>query len=462
MWKTAKPSGKYCKNRKAKTISHPGRTAIATLLVLVPLVLNPSSSHAQEPDTGAAAQDSAGPVTPDSAEAIRAGFDRPPSKPRFDAVDAVELPFRIVFYPLRLLGKGTAKLAGAITNISQPREYGLFDRFVEAGVRPRFGSIGPRSSIAAGALVDRFSPFFFESMISIRGSQRHRVGLDFDVFPNRFTASYTFQREAEPHFWGIGPHTRLEDRVDYRWDHQLAAALGSARVSDVTLVGGIGYQDNRVARGFDGARTDIQDSQLADTLYGVNERAKYAVANASATFDKTYNRGLQRRGYYLEVAADLFRGVDGTDSDFHRFRGVVTGYVPANPRQALALRGIAEMNRSDGGRGVPFTHLAAFGDEAGGRAYRDGRFRDQAVLALMSEWRYEVWRELHERGRVESFLLLDTGTVGERFADMRLRHLAWSFGFGMRVVWEGQVRWLAYLAFGKDGGRLDINFSSVF
>ncbi len=425
------------------------------------LILPPGGGLCQEPvrhtppDSGAA-------VTPDSADVIRASFERPPAKPPFDAVDAVALPFRVIFFPLRLLGRANAKLVGFMTGLSRPREYTLFERLVEAGFRPRFGSIGPRSSFAAGVLFDRWSPFYIESAISIRGSQRHEVGLDFDRGYSRFGASYRFQREAEPHFWGVGPRTGKDDKVDYRWDHQLASALASARISTVTLVGGIGYQDNRVARGFDARTTDIQDSEAADTLYGVKERTRYAVANASAVFDKTYNRGLQRRGYYLEVAADLFRGVDGTDSDFHRLRAVLTGFLPANPRQALALRGIAEINTPDGGRGVPFTHLATLGDAAGGRAYKDGRFRDLAVLAFMSEWRYEVWRELHERGRVESYLLLDTGTVGERFSAMRFSDLYWSFGFGMRVVWDAQERWLVYLAFGEEGVLFNVRFSRLF
>jgi hypothetical protein len=429
--------------------------------VLGSLILVPGSGSCQEP-ARQTPPDSSVLVTPDSADAIRASFDRPPAKPPFDAVDAAAFPFQVIFFPLRVLGKANAKLVGFITGLSKPREFTIFERLAEAGFRPRFGSIGPRSSFAAGVRFDRWSPFFIESAISIRGSQRHEVGLDFDRGYSRFGGSYLFQRDAEPHFWGVGPQTERDDKVDYRWDRQLAAALASTRFSTLTLVGGLGFQDNQVARGFDDKTTDIQDTEAADTLYGVSERIQYAVVNASAVFDKTYNRGLQRRGYYLEVAADLFRGVNRTDSDFHRLRAVLTGFLPANPRQALALRGIVEINTRDGGRGVPFTHLATLGDVAGGRAYKDGRFRELAVLAFMSEWRYEVWRELHERGRVESYLLLDTGTVGERLSAIRFSNLYWSFGFGMRVVWDTQVRWLAYLAFGEEGMLFNLRFTRLF
>ncbi len=84
------------------------------------------------------------------------------------------------------------------------------------------------------------------------------------------------------------------------------------------------------------------------------------------------------------------------------------------------------------------------------------------MIGLMTEWRYEVWRELHERGRVESFLLMDTGTVGRKFSRMSLSDLRWSFGFGARLVWGAEVRWLGALAFGKDGARFDVKYSHVF
>jgi hypothetical protein len=98
----------------------------------------------------------------------------------------------------------------------------------------------------------------------------------------------------------------------------------------------------------------------------------------------------------------------------------------------------------------------------GARAYRQHRFRDLVMLALMSEWRYEVWRELHERGRAETFFLLDTGTVSDRFKNMSLSDLRWSFGLGLRLVFESEVRWLTWLAFGRDGAEFDVRFTRVF
>ncbi len=433
----------------------PGPRAAPAVLALALLAVASAAASAQDARP-------AGPVSPDSADAIRATLVRPRAKPPADAVDVVTVPFRVAVFPLRLLGKGGAGLVAFMARALRPRENSLLKRLSDAGLRPRFGSIGPRSGAAAGVKFVRWSPFFVQTEYSVRRSQRHEVGLEFGGQSYSLAGSYTFARHAQPHFWGIGPNTKNGDRVDYLWDRQIVGVAAAIAASRWTFGGRVAYEDNRVGRGFDGERPDIQDLPRVDTLFGVRERTRYLAYNLSAALDHTRRRGFQRRGYMLELRGVLYRGARRTDSDFHRLRGVATGYVPANARQALAVRGIVEVNDSDGGRGVPFTHLASLGNWNGGRAYHSGRYRDLAMAAAMAEWRYEVWRELHERGRVESFLLIDSGAVGHRLGDIGVEDLRWSFGFGMRLVWAARARGNAVLAFGRDGPRFSMRFRAVY
>jgi hypothetical protein len=402
-----------------------------------------------------------GPVTPDSADVIRSSFERPPAVPEIDAVDWAAMPFRALFAPLVILGKLNVELAGFAAKILQPQEISIFDRLAAEGFRPRFGTIGTRSGIAAGLLFDRWRPFLLETAFSIRGSQRHIVGLQFDRARYVFGASYMFQRDGQPHFWGEGVGSKEDQFAAYRWDRQEVSLNGTVRWPYLTLTGSAGYQDNHVGESTDGDALEIIDLPDSIRPYGVDERTRYIVFHLTAGFDRSRFTALSREGYYLELGSALFIGTDGTDSDFWRVNGQITGFVPVNQRQALALRGIAEYNQGYG-QGVPFTHLASLGGLRGARAYRQQRFRDRLMLALMSEWRYEVWRELHERGRAETFFLLDTGTVSDKFGNMSLADLRWSFGFGLRLIFEREVRWLAWLAFGRDGAEIDVQFTRVF
>jgi len=429
-------------------------------LALIALLLTASAATAQD---GSPARDDAGPVPPDSAAKIRASLNQPPAEPPFDVYDALGLPFRAIVYPVALVGRGAAELIGFAAKLARPRETTIFDKLAALGIHPGFGSIGPRSGGAARLRYTGLEPFYVESAFSIRESQLHALGARIASPGYLFDASYRFVRHAQPHFWGVGPDSPEGGERDYRWDRQIAAAVATMRLSRFEIGGGAAYEDNRVARGFDEEELDLQDTPLAAELFGLRERTEYIVLDLDASFDGTsLAQGLQRRGLYLEAGTAVYLGVDGTPSDFHRFRGAVNGYLPLNPLQSLALRGIAEVNQVDSGVDIPFTHLASLGGDNAARAYRTDRFRDRVLLALMSEWRYEVWRELHERGRAEMFLLFDIGTVASTLSAARLDDARPSYGFGTRLNWRGDVVWLAYLAFGDEGARFDVDFSWMF
>ncbi len=412
----------------------------------------------------ARAQESSGdgPVSPDSADAIRAELERPPADPPFDVVDGVTLPFRILVWPLRIVGHGFAELIGAVTQEQPQGVPPVFRWMNERGIRPSFGSIGPRSGIAAELTYVGAKPLVVDAAFSIRTSQRYMVGLQFENYLGSLYTGYTFQRDAEPRFWGVGNDSRKEDRVDYLRDHQRVSVSGITRVSTVRLYGELAWEDNRVDRGKDSRTQNIQDHPEFSTLYGVNERVRYVLAVASAGLDLTRNSELQQRGVYLELGSGIYRGIDGTDSDFRRFSLVARGYVPLNPRQQFAFQILSELNRVDRGEEVPFYHLAVLGDNLGARALSQERYRDNDMAALMTEWRYEVWRELHGRSRVETFFLFDTGSVQSEITRISLSDMNRSFGFGWRLVAQSRATIVNYLAFGPEGLRFRIRFSAVF
>lgn len=433
-----------------------GRVASYAVIVAASCALQLPAAPALGQDTTAAA----GPVTPARADTIRAGLKRPPPKPPLGALDVIALPFRLAVFPLRIIGYATADLVGtAIELRPDPR---FFRLLAAEGVQVGFGTIGPRSGVTAQVRLLRFSPAFLEAGYSIRTSQRYRAGLSFVRGSNTFETAYTFQRNAEPYFWGIGPDTEEEDQSDYLLDRQTASVLGSTFRSIVRIDGQVAYEDNRVGRGKDSKTTNLQERPGAPSLFGIGERARYVRFNLAAALDLTRRQGFQREGIFLQGGASLFRGIDGTDSDFHRFDLTVRGYVPLNPRQALAFQVISELTRGESGGGVPFYHLASLGDARGARSLDQDRFRDRDMAALMTEWRYEIWRELHERSRVESFLFFDTGAVENRLTEMDGSDFVQSFGFGMRFIVRADAFLVTYIAFGDEGPRLRFTFGAAY
>ncbi len=413
-----------------------------------------------EPALGQDTTTAAGPVTPGRADTIRAALERPPPKPPLGALDIIALPVRILVLPLRIIGYATAELVGTAVALSPDPKF--LDALAAWGVQVGFGTIGPRSGVAAQARFFRYSPLFLEAGYSIRTSQRYRAGLSFARGPNLFETAYTFQRNAEPYFWGVGPDTEEENQSDYLLDQQTVSVFGSTFRSVVRIDAEAAYEDNRVGRGKDSKTTNLQDRPGASNLFGVDERTRYVRFNLGATLDLTRNRGFQRVGVLFQGGAALFRGIDGTDSDFHRFDFTLRGYVPLNPRQQFAFQVISELMRGESGGGVPFFHLASLGDSRGARSLDQDRFRDRDMAALMTEWRYEIWRELHERSRVESFLFFDTGAVENRLTELDGSDFVQSFGFGMRIIARTDAFFVTYIAFGDEGPRGRFTFATAY
>ncbi len=417
---------------------------------------------AQDPAGGAAPVGNAGPVSPDSADIIRASLQRPPAEPPFGVLDAIALPFRVLLLPIQIVGMGAAEVIGRVT-AGEPAQPPAFVRnLLDAGFHPGLGTIGPRSGVAARLEYVGARPLFAEAAFSIRTSARLSAGLELqDARARMLRGAYTFQRNAAPRFWGLGPNTTESAVTDYLWDIQRVAVIGRSAARRIVVTGELAWEDNRVDRSA-GAASNLQDNPEFSELYGVNERVRYLAADLTGTFDFRRAAGFQQRGLLFTLGGGYFRGVNETDSDFYRLNLILQGHIPMNPRQEVAFQIRSQINRGVSGQGVPFYHLARLGDIWGARAHHQDRFRDNDMAALMTEWRYEVWRELHGRSRVESFFLFDSGQVQQRIDKIRWSDQKRSFGFGFRLITIRETFLVSYVAYGSDGFRYRVRFGTTF
>ncbi len=177
----------------------------------------------------------------------------------------------------------------------------------------------------------------------------------------------------------------------------------------------------------------------------------------ATTFDFTRQDGFQRRGVWLQAGLAVFRGVDGTDSDFHRFRGEFRGYLPVESRHMLAVRGLFEHNELTGGVGIPFYDLSRLGGSRNGpRGFDGGRFRDRAGMSLMAEWRFAVWKDAEDKKRLQVFLLFDEGGVASSLFRIDSSDLRPSYGFGLRLQKRNGLATMGYVAFSEEGTQLGL------
>jgi len=443
---------------------------VVLLVLLVCLgVVSPFALSAQARETAAGdTVERAGAgaaVSPDSADRLRESLERPRAKPPFDVWDGIAMPFRIATYPVKLFGDGVSLLLNSLSGPGPPPFYVIWLRQArEEGVTPSITSLDSRSGPAIEVRFDRYEPLFLETAISIFGSQRHRAGLEFGDEESGVTTAFGFQRRSRLQFFGVGPGAPERDESDFRWDNIEGYLGGRHRLARWFLAEGeVGYEENYVARGFDDDEVDLQDRFDTGALFGAEERTRFFRLRLGGTLDFTRRHGLQTRGVRASASNTLFFGAGPTDADFNRVRARVTGHLPLNERQSLVLHGRLEANEPTSGPGVPFTHLAAIGDDPGSRGLTDTRFRDEAAAAGLAEWRYMVWPELRGRQRAEGFVFVDQAAVTPALFDIGASTWVTSYGGGLRLVGRGGLIGSIFLAYSEEEGlRLQTSLTESF
>ncbi|MEJ2481588.1 MAG: BamA/TamA family outer membrane protein [Gemmatimonadota bacterium] len=394
-----------------------------------------------------------------TADSIRASYARPEREPPTDWVDVVEFPLKVVGFPFQLvLVDLPGWIAGQVLVPRAPSALVRAYRSVENwGFRPAIRtSIGPRSAAAVEGQLFRFEPLYLHSALSRRGSQRHRVGVLIADPGHSFVAEVKWQRDAQLTFYGIGPGSD-PDRGLYRRDYWDLRARGTTRLTRrVQLDAGVGFESNDVDLPVWSDDESIWDEFDTSELYGADEETRYLRVDGGVTFDLTGRRRFQDTGVWLRLGGGVWRGIGDTPSDFHAITVIAQGYLPINHRQQLALRGITRLARADGGSGIPFFHLSRLGGSRTAIGYSSSRFTDNDMLSLVAEWRYEVWRDIHDIVRSEFFLYFGEGTVQRRLGEVSTGDWQASFGIGARMVMKERLLGVAFLGFSDEDVQVGI------
>lgn len=443
-------------------------------LVLALLLALPWGVQAQQNGNGTAPRPTAdGVEAPDSlelalarADSMRAQLVQPPgSYGGVRTMDVIRVPFQLFGATLTLGLAGVAAVYGVADEVLIEPALKVRDALAEVDVEASVGTLGNRSYPAVVLRYQGFAPFYAEAGYSLRQYQHFAAGYEAGDSTRGGRAAATYQRLRAPHFYGVGPDSRYEDRADYAHDLLEAAGLFWWAPADgpLTLSAGGGWERNEIGRGWDDHRTDLQDRPFAGTLVGLEEPTEFVRLQAGADLDRTFVEHLQTRGARLLGELVHYQGVGGTPSSFLQAAADARLFFPVNPRQLVAMRVMAEETLGEGEDGVPFTHLARLGDDDGLRGHTSRRFRDRALLAGQLEWRYEAyWHPGFSDRRVEGFAFLDAGMVAPSLADMALSEFRATPGLGIRWIEGGRSRVEGYVAFGGGRARLDLELGRTF
>lgn len=383
---------------------------------------------------------------------------RPPNGHPTDLADVVAVPIKVIAAPINFtLVQVPSWILGALT-LPRPPSFVVrtLRSLQEAGVHPGVRtSIGPRSGPAATVRFDALDPLELDGALSVRGSQRYRFGARLEARELRIAAATGWRRDAQVGFYGVGPDTP-DDRALYRREVFELGLEGEVRHAPLRLHADVGYEDNLIREPIGGDDPSLFEAFDPGELVGATERLRFVRFGGGAELDFTRRAPFQPRGVRLLAGATRFEGVNGTMSEFHKVRLEAHGLAPLNPRQLLALKARTDLTRGGSGR-VPFYQLAALGGEETALGFPDTRFMDRDMVSLTAEWRYEIWRDIHNSARVEWFLYFGEGAVGARLTEIASEDWRASYGFGFRTVRTAYLFGLVFFGFSDESVRFGVS-----
>lgn len=261
-------------------------------------------------------------------------------------------------------------------------------------------------------------------------------------------------------FFGLGPDSRRADFVSYTYRDTAGGLTVGARVLPLlTLSGLVERLSPSVGRGRDSSIPTL------DTIFTEADAPGYTVQSDFMHYDVVTDLnyatpfGNPRDGgryiftfsRYVDIENDLY--------SFNRFDVDLRQYISfLQSRRVFALRAFISMSDADSsGDVVPFYMMHTLGGHNTLRGFRNYRFRDQNVLLLQAEYRWEIFPAL------DAALFYDAGKVAPTERGLTLENLKSDYGFGFRFGTNAGVFLRVDAAFGSaEGKRYFIKFGNVF
>ncbi|MEM7548157.1 MAG: BamA/TamA family outer membrane protein [Bacteroidota bacterium] len=145
-------------------------------------------------------------------------------------------------------------------------------------------------------------------------------------------------------------------------------------------------------------------------------------------------------GHYLEFSAFFHGEFLGGEYNFERYRIDARKYfqLKSKRRQILAFQFVGNFVNGT----APFKQLSELGGDQIMRGYFQGRFRDQHLMALQGEYRFDIWR------RFGAVVFAGLGDVANEFNDFDFQNIKPSYGGGLRFAVNKKERVNVRIDFG--------------
>lgn len=281
--------------------------------------------------------------------------------------------------------------------------YGFTGRPTGAGIG--FGGGFRHDLFDRGARVDLEAGFTFRNYQLFRADLSLPYLAD-DRIVLGVQASYRHQPQDD--FFGIGPHSLKEDRVNFRADYreyQGRFILRPVRWLETGVRAG--RLSSALGQGTDRRFPSIEERFTDETAPGLLEQPDFNYAEVLAAVDLRDQPDNARAGGYYAVTWKTFHDAELDEYSFREVDAVAQQFFPIfDKKRVIALQARLITAQPLDGHRVPFYLKPTIGGSTTVRGFTDYRLRDDTALFLNAEYRWEAFSGL------DMALFSDWGSIG--------------------------------------------------
>jgi hypothetical protein len=347
---------------------------------------------------------------------------------------ALRAPFRVVFFPLRLLGMGLE--AGA--DYVGPRYFEPKPKQPpKAGptIKPHV-SIGAVNDIGVGPAIDWNGFPTAHARLRLAGSwsgiDRRRVRVIESIGERRpvgFRLRADYDYKPNRRYYGIGNGTPKTDLSYFLLENanvEGAFLVGAAPLKQLRVIGG--YSSMSPGRGDHGQPLleEVFGTAGAPFEHRNTQEIWFGMSADLAALDDGRDPS---RGVHGRVDLRRAAGLGSGDPDYYQWRVEGRGYVPVfAKRRVIAVRGVyAGVDPIGGTTVLPFYRLVQSDGATRFAGYSAERFRDRQLVLARIEYRWEILY------RMSAIALYELGEVAPRMGAFSLGDVHKSYGGGLRL-----------------------------
>ncbi|MEP7028362.1 MAG: hypothetical protein ABI960_07195 [Candidatus Eisenbacteria bacterium] len=370
-------------------------------------------------------------------------------------------PFRVAFLPLRLIARGSEKLAGFAgsrggPSSSRPKPGWKLEPVVSTD--PGGGFRLTRRLSATGA-----SKVFLTTQYAWNDRRKakltYRSGEDDAWRGVHAEGAYSFRPNTT--FYGIGNESDRGMKsiwLDEEAKVDASAHFGRPVQHELRLLAG--YSSISARSGFNAAsgverlEENFTPAEVPFLLRG-SRVYSFGVAAEVATLD---NVRTPSRGVAARLGAQQFKAADTSDLDYRRYHLEARAYVPVfAERRVLALRILHDwVDPASGSPAIPYYRLPESAEALRFNGYSSHRFVDRHLVLAQLEYRWWLSNKIY------ALVNANLGEVASTARRLRYADLHEAYGLGLRYGYSDRIAGRVDAAKGSEGVVLNLSIEETF